>query len=85
MVWDNLGSSSSVLWMVANTVGLFNCSAFKTLHKFKSNPLHWQVSALACVHVQLWVWVGRGAGAGTVAGVGGGVGDVASRCVCVYL
>lgn len=43
LVGDNLGSSSSVLWMVANTTSLFNCAPFKTLHKFKSNPLHWQI------------------------------------------
>jgi hypothetical protein len=31
---------------VANTTSLFNCAPFKTLHKFKSNPLHWQVRLL---------------------------------------
>jgi uncharacterized membrane protein YedE/YeeE len=43
MVGDNLGCSSSLLFLLANSTSAFQCRPLNALHKYKSSFLHWQV------------------------------------------
>jgi hypothetical protein len=49
LVGANLGSSGSILYMVANTLSFISPEGSQfatTLLKFRSHPMHWQVRYL---------------------------------------